>query len=57
MTVEEFAALPSDVHHAVWQAARECRIDAVPVSAQGTTCRYRRSQVLALQALLREAAR
>lgn len=48
MTVTEFAALPSDVHHAVWKAYAERRIDAVPAhpSTTGTIYRYRRDQVM-----------
>lgn len=48
MTVEEFAALSSDVHHAVWKAHAEHRIDAVPARpyVSGSVCRYNREQVL-----------
>lgn len=45
MTVAEFAALPSDAHHAVWAAHAERRVDAV---AALQVLRYRRDQVLAL---------
>lgn len=50
MTVEEFAALPSEAHHAVWQAQADRRIDVFPVN---NVYRYRRAQVTAL---LRELA-
>lgn len=52
MTLDEFAKLPSDVHHAVWAASARKAIDAVP-SARSTGCshRYRRDQV---EAIIRE---
>lgn len=50
MTPDEFAELPSDVHHAVWRAHAERRIGAIPSSAapSGCTLLYHRAQVLAL---------
>jgi hypothetical protein len=45
MTVAEFAALPSDAHHAVWQAHAARRVDTIP---ECNVKRYRRAQVLAL---------
>jgi len=55
MTGDEFAGLPSEVHHAVWQAYAERRIDAVPAcpSTTGTVYRYHRAQV---QEIARELA-
>jgi hypothetical protein len=55
MTPMEFAALPCDVHHAVWAAATYKSIDVV--SASGSLPRrYRRDQVQAIMRDL-EAAR
>lgn len=50
MAPDEFAALPAGVHHAVWRADAEHRIDAVPASAapRGSTMLYRRDQVQAI---------
>jgi hypothetical protein len=45
MTPEEFAALPSDAHHAVWRAHAAGRLDSVP---ECNVRRYHRAQVLAL---------
>lgn len=58
MLPDEFARLPADVHHAVWRAAAEHRIDAVPSmpSVSGCTMLYHRDQVQAIAAGL-EAAR
>ncbi len=57
MTVEEFADLPSDVHHAVWKAHAEGQICSLAVSrAINTIYRYDRAQVLAIAAGL-EASR
>lgn len=55
MTPAEFAALPSALHHAVWAAHAEGRIDAAPWSPMqpGSTRVYNRAQVLEL---LRETA-
>lgn len=53
MTVAEFAALPSDAHHAVWRAHHEKRLDSVP---EGGVRRYHRAQVLALLGELEEEA-
>jgi hypothetical protein len=55
MTPVEFAALPSDVHHAVWAAAADKRVGAVPASGSAPR-RYRRAQVQAIMRGL-EAAR
>lgn len=52
MSVGLFAALPSGVHHAVWKALAEGRIDAVPAEP-GTPngiLRYDRAQVVAIMA-------
>ncbi|MGH6656555.1 MAG: hypothetical protein ACRDVE_15290 [Actinocrinis sp.] len=49
MTVAEFAALPSDLHHAVWLAAAQGRMEFLD-AGPGSTRRYRRAQVLALLA-------
>lgn len=54
MTPEEFAALPSAVHHAVWRAHAAGRIDAARwATGPGSTLVYSRAQVLEL---LRETA-
>lgn len=45
LTVDEFAALPSAAHHAVWRAQAERRVDVVPVH---DVLRYHRAQVLAI---------
>lgn len=47
MTPEEFAALPSAVHHAVWQAVADKRIDGRS-NAPGDPHVYNRAQVLEL---------
>jgi non-ribosomal peptide synthetase component F len=59
MTLAEFAALPSAVHHAVWRAWAEHRIDAVPVtpSTTSTTYRYDRAQVQAIARGLKASRR
>lgn len=52
MTVAEFAALPAEAHHAVWQAVRGRggdRIDTIPA---GGILRYHREQVRGLLAEL-----
>lgn len=58
MTPAEFAALPADVHHAVWQAAAEHRVDTVPSIPCGRGCSmlYRRDQVQAIAAGLEVAS-
>jgi hypothetical protein len=49
MTPDEFAALPSDAHHAVWRAHGERRIDSdPPVAVSGSPLVYNRAQVLEL---------
>ena len=53
MTPDEFAALPSDAHHAVWAAHRAGRVDGVLWSPGSMTWVYNRAQV---RALLRETA-
>jgi hypothetical protein len=52
MTPEEFAALPSAAHHAVWAAHHAGRIDSVywQPSKTGSIRVYNRAQVLALLA-------
>lgn len=54
MSPDEFAGLPSDVHHAVWRAATEGRIDCVPVlpGSPSAARLYRREQVQAIAASL-----
>jgi hypothetical protein len=58
MTPAEFAALPSDVHHAVWAAFNANAIDSFPGkhADQSRPQRYRRVQVQAVMRGL-EAAR
>jgi hypothetical protein len=53
MTPAEFAALPSDVHHAVWAAFNANAIDSFPgkKADQSRPQRYHRDQV---QAVMRE---
>ena len=55
LTAAEFAALPSDAHHIVWQAHADGKVSAVPAitGAGNGMRRYRRAQV---RAVLREAA-
>lgn len=48
MTVEEFAALTSDAHHAVWAAGGT--VDTIQVGGNGGIRRYHRAQVRALLA-------
>jgi hypothetical protein len=55
MSAWEFSWLPADVQHAVWRAHAEHRIDALEPDT-GTSRRYNRSQVLAIQERLRETA-
>lgn len=59
MTPAEFAALPSDVHHAVWAAFNANTIDSLPgkKADQSRPQRYRRDQVHAVMRELLEAAR
>lgn len=45
MAPDEFAALDSDAHHAVWRAHSEGRVDAVP---RQNVKQYHRAQVLEL---------
>lgn len=45
MTPAEFAALPSDAHHAVWAAHAEGRVDAARLSQ---VLVYNRAQVAGL---------
>jgi hypothetical protein len=56
MTPAQFAGLPSSVHHAVWQAHADGRVNAVPSTPRGLMLRYRRDQVEALMGELAEAA-
>ena len=50
MTVDEFAALPSEANFAVWRAHAEKRVAAVPASAATPNGmrRYHRAQVKAV---------
>jgi hypothetical protein len=51
MTPDEFAALPSAVHHAAWLALAERRIDAARwATGPGSILVYNRAQVLGLLA-------
>jgi hypothetical protein len=56
LTVEEFAALTADEHHAIWRAHAERRIDTTSASPRrGSTLRYHREQALKLLGELEQA--
>jgi hypothetical protein len=57
MTPAEFAALPPDVHHAVWAAFNANAIDSFPgkETDQSRPQRYNRAQVQALIRALKAA--
>jgi hypothetical protein len=57
MSTWEFAELPADVHHAVWAAHRDGRIDAIPYTQgqPGGVLRYRADRVREIAAGLAAA--